>query len=558
MCVLGFALKSLRHTGQEEVEHALSPPFRGLRIALQPYEVSVASMFLAFIAAQTCTSLTQVLFGGEPAALLYRTLEHEYSVELSLAVVEICLSGLVLSLILTETLAYSVFTVLQATAEWTQQAVETTASPRIELTRVSFMSLLVSAGLITWLFVLPQLTYHRISNLPLWILRFLFRAPGYYELLLSAYWVVLIVAAVTFGYYAAVQYRWPRTCNRKIFHALVVALFTPAMSSSGALLVAPSSDMSGKEGTLEGSLQYRLLSFLVLGLGVALGVFILSEYVRLRFSSSAERRSRVDRREASSRRAGDCGDNCVVGRVTSAVTAYMQLFLSTEESAGEVKNGTSAGALEVNADTRPKVEISHISLLLGCAGPVWVYAAVRAQLLQQSCNAQHALQAADETSVHEASAARASSELGRALLLSLLPYIGILTLGVGDAAAAVVGKLYGRLRWSWVLSAVGVRGQENNRRTIEGSLACFVTMSAASGWILHSQFASLTALGSMAELDEHSRRDVFYSVLCAVQLSLLVVTLTEAFTAANDNIVLPMLLSLLVLLASHILFSGCS
>jgi hypothetical protein len=212
-------------------------------------------------------------------------------------------------------------------------------------------------------------------------------------------------------------------------------------------------------------------------------------------------------------------------------------------------------------EDRPQLEISHITLLLGCAGPVWLFATLCTQRLRLGQYSTGGM-LVGTTAICEASGvakegAITSLSRGTTLLLSVLPYVGILTLGIGDAAAAVVGKLFGRLRWSAVLRALGARGMEDNYRTIEGSLACFVSMSAASWWVLHSQYHSIAAQASAVGWQITNSDDVFVAAVRVVQLSLLLVTLVEAFTTANDNIVLPILLSLLLMLAARYSFNGC-
>ena len=54
----------------------------------------------------------------------------------------------------------------------------------------------------------------------------------------------------------------------------------------------------------------------------------------------------------------------------------------------------------------------------------------------------------------------------------LLQYTGILVLGVGDALASIVGKRFGRHRWT-----------ATTPKTIEGSLT-FAVSVAACAWVL--------------------------------------------------------------------------
>jgi dolichol kinase len=379
-----------------------------------------------------------------------------------------------------------------------------------------------------------------MSRIVMWVLRFTLQPPGYYELQLGLYWAVLIVVAVMCGYAAAVYWHWPRTCTRKIFHALVVALFTPALQSSGALLLAqlPKSGHAVLEGqTNDGaehtasavtSVGYRLFSFQVLALGVATCLFIVVEYARLRLLPTSTERP--------------IKDNGLLTRGLRSVEDYMRLFLTPSEptmSASPV-NSTAKGGKRVR-----KLELSHISLLLGCAAPIWLYA--------------HLLEgiATTHTTSAEWTAAVLSNKISGYLLLSLLPYAGLATLGVGDAAAAVVGKLYGRYYWRKLLPAGWI--EVGNARTVEGSLVCFATTVAFCVVVLYWQYQSMRELMSPGMASEIERALFHggdgFKILMVVVVSAAAVTLAEAVTTLNDNVLLPMLMCT-ALLALQLLVFG--
>ncbi|XP_041995476.1 dolichol kinase EVAN-like [Salvia splendens] len=127
--------------------------------------------------------------------------------------------------------------------------------------------------------------------------------------------------------------------------------------------------------------------------------------------------------------------------------------------------------------------VSHFSLLLGCAIPIWL----------------------------------ASGFTDR----PLAPFAGILSLGIGDTMASMVGHKYGVLRWS-----------KTGKKTIEGTAAgitsvlaaCFVILPllAATGYIFTMHWFSLivavTTSGLLeaytAQLDNAFIPLVFYSMLC--------------------------------------------
>jgi hypothetical protein len=380
----------------------------------------------------------------------------------------------------------------------------------------------------------------KLFGIVMWVLRFTIRSPGYYELQLGLYWALLIAVAVMWGYAAAVYWRWPRTCTRKIFHALVVALFTPALQSSGALLLAQltTSDHTIIEGqTSDGaehiasavtSVGYRIFSFQVLALGVATCLFIVVEYARLRLLPTSTERP--------------IKDNGLLTRGLRSVEDYMRLFLTPSEPAirGSPVYSTAEGGKRVR-----KLELSHISLLLGCAAPIWLYAHLLGGI----------------TSTHNSYAERTAAVLPKKisgyLLLSLLPYAGLATLGMGDAAAAVVGKLYGRYYWRKLLPAGWI--EVGNARTVEGSLVCFATTVAFCAVVLYWQYQSMRELMS-SEMASEIERALFhggdgFKILMVVVVSAAVVTLAEAVTTLNDNVLLPMLMCT-ALLALQLLVFG--
>ncbi|KAJ3672165.1 hypothetical protein LUZ60_006886 [Juncus effusus] len=127
--------------------------------------------------------------------------------------------------------------------------------------------------------------------------------------------------------------------------------------------------------------------------------------------------------------------------------------------------------------------VSHFSLLLGCALPKWVSLGFNDR--------------------------------------PLAPFAGILSLGIGDTMASMVGHKYGVLRWS-----------KTGKKTVEGTAAgitsvwaaCYTLLPllASSGFILSQHWGSLliavTLSGLLeaytAQLDNAFIPLVFYSLLC--------------------------------------------
>ncbi|WVW82713.1 hypothetical protein I302_104724 [Kwoniella bestiolae CBS 10118] len=113
--------------------------------------------------------------------------------------------------------------------------------------------------------------------------------------------------------------------------------------------------------------------------------------------------------------------------------------------------------------------LSHFYLLAGCASPLWL---------------------------------EGPSEI--------LCYFGVLSLGIGDALASIVGRKIGRLRWT-----------TSSGKTVEGSVAFLLSMLACSG-----------ALWLVGVVDTFRPTPYIITTTLA--------TLLEAFSDQNDNLILPM------------------
>ncbi|WOK98358.1 dolichol kinase EVAN [Canna indica] len=120
--------------------------------------------------------------------------------------------------------------------------------------------------------------------------------------------------------------------------------------------------------------------------------------------------------------------------------------------------------------------VSHFSLLLGCALPKWLSSGLNDR--------------------------------------PLAPFAGILSLGIGDTMASVVGHKYGVLRWS-----------KTGKKTIEGTAAGITSVLAACSILL----PLLASTGYI--LSQH-----WLSLLVAVIIS----GLLEAYTAQLDNAFIPL------------------
>lgn len=120
--------------------------------------------------------------------------------------------------------------------------------------------------------------------------------------------------------------------------------------------------------------------------------------------------------------------------------------------------------------------VSHFSLLLGCALPIWMSSGFNDR--------------------------------------PLAPFAGILSLGIGDTMASMVGHKYGVLRWS-----------KTGKKTVEGTAAGITSVLVACSILL----PLLATTGYI--FTQH-----WFSLLLAVTVS----GLLEAYTAQLDNAFIPL------------------
>ncbi|KAI2242471.1 dolichol kinase [Ophidiomyces ophidiicola] len=152
-------------------------------------------------------------------------------------------------------------------------------------------------------------------------------------------------------------------------------------------------------------------------------------------------------------------------------------------------------------DYRGPVVISHIFLLIGCAIPLWLSLA----------GAQHT-----------GSKPWAGWEIeGRDVSM----VSGVICVGMGDAAASLVGRRYGHRRWFW-------GGDKSIEGSIAFALAVYVGIMVAKMWLVVGGWRADFPLPTTA-------------------ISAFVAALGSSFTEAvltggNDNVVVPLVLWLLV------------
>ena len=154
-------------------------------------------------------------------------------------------------------------------------------------------------------------------------------------------------------------------------------------------------------------------------------------------------------------------------------------------------------------DLKGPVVISHIFLLIGCAIPLWLSLGTLPRTGKDCL-------AGWEVPIREVS------------MVS-----GVICVGMGDAAASLIGRRYGRRKWLW-----------GGGKSIEGSVA----FATAVGLALMLAKAWLRIGGWPANND-----DSWFMTIMKAGVAAGIASLTEAvLTGGNDNVVVPVILWLCV------------
>lgn len=162
-------------------------------------------------------------------------------------------------------------------------------------------------------------------------------------------------------------------------------------------------------------------------------------------------------------------------------------------------------------DLRGPVVVSHIFLLIGCAIPLWL-----------------SLAAVDRTGEEPWADWDVASR-------DVSMVAGVVCVGMGDAAASLIGRRYGRRKWPWA-----------GGKSLEGSLAFAVAVTIglvfARIW-LYIGWGDVNARSkSGVEMAIDAALTVSKAALCAAGASL-----NEAvLTGGNDNVIVPVVLWVLV------------
>lgn len=508
---------------------------------------------------------------------------NEYSIEQCMNIVEIFTTAMLLLLMCSEAIVHILYTSIHhfTLCRWDNIQFYTsflikpkysTHKPSSLLCTIYTYSIyidiiiLITTIIITFIYIIqPLLKVYNINNIFIWFIYLLFRKPGYWELYLVIYWIILIAVFIFSAYYVAKSYHWPRTCLRKIFHLLVVLLFTPTIMNSSSHFIFSFCNMNNsmdstynniystycgiKTSEYVQSRSYRWYVFVIFSLGAALNVFILFEYMRLRILNSSSNNS-----SSSNDNNGNCSDSNSISISTSVQSGtvseklayfgtilddYMELFLTTTASTTSITDGgNNSTTTSTKKRTIKALELSHISLLFGCAAPIWLYTLL---LILIPCSM--------TTSGSSSNYYIHTITPEQILLLSIIPYVGLVTLGIGDAAAAVIGKLYGSYYWHYLIPTGSNNRSlyQKNKRTIEGSLACLTSMSIYAFIVLYYEYKKLYEYHPISIW-------VLFNVATVLLWVLFIVTIVEAWTLENDNIILPILMCVLLFLCSIISF----
>ena len=154
-------------------------------------------------------------------------------------------------------------------------------------------------------------------------------------------------------------------------------------------------------------------------------------------------------------------------------------------------------------DHRGPVIVSHIFLLIGCAIPLWL-----------------SLAAIERTG-------KGPWEGWDVRQREVSMVSGVVCVGMGDAAASLIGRRYGRRRWCW-----------SGGKSLEGSLAFAVAVTSglcfARLWLLNGNWHGDSG-------------DPWLTTLGKSSVAATGASLTEAIlTGGNDNVIVPVILWLLV------------
>jgi len=162
-------------------------------------------------------------------------------------------------------------------------------------------------------------------------------------------------------------------------------------------------------------------------------------------------------------------------------------------------------------DLRGPVVVSHIFLLIGCAVPLWFSLA----------------------SIGRAGARPWENWELQGNLRETAMISGVVCVGMGDAAASLIGRRYGRHKWIWV-----------GGKSLEGSAA--MACAVAVGLLLARAWQIFGGWNGSSWIERPWCWDWSIAILKALFCGCAASFMEAVLTGANDNVVVPVALWLLV------------
>ncbi|THY68610.1 hypothetical protein D6C97_00173 [Aureobasidium pullulans] len=165
-------------------------------------------------------------------------------------------------------------------------------------------------------------------------------------------------------------------------------------------------------------------------------------------------------------------------------------------------------------DLRGPMVVSHVFLLIGCAIPLWL-----------------SLAGIGRTKTGRWPGWETENETREVAMVA-----GVICVGMGDAAASLIGRRYGRCKWPWI----GGKSLEGS-----GAFAVAVTIGLlfAKAWVRFGGWPEVSFHDSILPLDVGFwGLEVTKMFICGCGASFMEAVLT----GANDNVVVPVALWLLV------------
>lgn len=371
-----------------------------------------------------------------------------------------------------------------------------------------------------------------------WIIHFIIKNDvinKYNELIITIYWVMIIIITIYIAYYSAVYLKWPTTCIRKIFHFLIVILFIPAMFPTMLIvqIINPTNELLLQ--FIRDNNENHLLNYLIFCIAIAFIIFVSIEYIRLLLLSTSTTLHH---------------NHNILSRIRCNIDYYMSLFLHSitisQYNNTNINNNDDNNNLIIIVNG---FQSAHISLLIGCGSTIClssIFITIFNHNNYESTNTTHTLtsnpyyyQCQYNHHYHDNNQDKYQYNRSKELLLfSLFPYLGLITIGIGDAFAAIIGSIYGKSKWNRsFINKKGILEYSRTNRTYIGSIACFLSMCVSSLYIIliHHYYYQYHLISYYS-----IKINDIIQISIIICITMLLTTLLEAYTQENDNIILPL------------------